>query len=247
MWDDARQLNAVAAALVGIALVALFAAALSWLVRQPAFAFRTVAVQTALVHVNPAHLEAVVREELHGTFFTMDLDRSRAAFARVPWVRKVALRRQWPARLEVTIEEHVALARWNDNALVNVDGEIFVADSPDALPQFGGADDRVGEVAQRYREWSRVLSAVGLAVEQVSVSPRGGWHLAASRNGHSLEIELGRDEPALRLTRFIAAYGRTMGVLAGNGIPVEHVDLRYRNGFAARVPGFRERVPKKGA
>ena len=56
---------------------------------------------------------------------------------------------------------------------------------------------------------------------------------------------MGRDEPGARLARFLAAYGRTVAVLTRGGTPIDHVDLRYRNGFAARVPGFKERPPKK--
>src|SRR4051812_23767742 len=142
MWDDAKQLNALAAALFVLALAALLWSALSWLVRQPAFAFYEVAVSSPLHPANRAHVEAGIRSELYGTFFTMDLDRSRAALAKVPWVRKVALRRQWPARLEVTIEEHVPFARWNDAALVNSQGELFSADYNGELPQFNGPDSR---------------------------------------------------------------------------------------------------------
>jgi hypothetical protein len=40
-------------------------------------------------------------------------------------------------------------------------------------------------------------------------------------------------------------YERTIGTLGRAGTRIEHVDLRYRNGFAARVPGFRERTQKK--
>ncbi len=58
----------------------------------------------------------------------------------MPWVRKVALRRQWPRRLEVTIEEHSPLARWNDAGLVNAQGEVFVADYDGELPQFDGPE-----------------------------------------------------------------------------------------------------------
>ena len=58
-------------------------------------------------------------------------------------------------------------------------------------------------------------------------------------------LDLGRDEPSARLERFVAVYERTIGALARAGTRIEHVDLRYRNGFAARVPGFRERVRKK--
>jgi cell division protein FtsQ len=60
-----------------------------------------------------------------------------------------------------------------------------------------------------------------------------------------LDIELGREEPGERLARFVAVYGRTIATLARAGTRVDRVDLRYRNGSAARVPGFRERPPKK--
>ena len=106
MWDDAKQLNAVAAALALVALLALAWGAVAWALRQPPFAFREVVVHGTLERASAAHLEAAIREELTGTFFTMNLDRARSALTRVPWVRNVALRRQWPQRLDVTIEEH---------------------------------------------------------------------------------------------------------------------------------------------
>ena len=247
MWDDPRQLNATAAGLLVLAVAALLWSALSWLVRQPAFAFREAAIRAPLMRANPAHIEAVIRDELQGTFFTMDLDRGREALARVPWVRKVALRRQWPRTLEVTIEEHVPLARWNDVALVNTQGGLFTADYNGELPQFSGPDARAVDVAGRYREWTEVLSPLGLALHELHLSPRGGWHLRAVGDAGPLAIELGRDEPAARLARFVAAYGRTVAALARGGTRIDHVDLRYHNGFAARVPGFKERLPKRAA
>lgn len=245
MWDDTKQLNAIAACLLVLVFAALCWSALAWMVRQPPFAFREVLVHGPLERVNPAHVEAVIRDELSGTFFTMDLDKSRAALTRVPWVRNVALRRQWPRRLEVTIEEHVPLARWNDGALVNTDGEVFTADYDDELPQFRGPGSRAIEVAGRYREWARLLAPLGLTLHEVRLSPRGGWHLRTVGGAGPLAVGLGRDDPAARLSRFVAIYGRTVAALARGGTQIEHVDLRYRNGFAARVPGFKERPPKK--
>jgi cell division protein FtsQ len=247
MWDDARRIDLLAGALAALAVALLAWGGVAWLVRQPAFAFGEVVVKGPLVRASPAHLEAVIRDELTGTFFTMNLDRSRAALAKVPWVRKVALRRQWPRRLEVTVEEHTPLARWNDSGLVDTDGEVFVASYDGELPQFNGPEGRATELVQRYREWSDALAPIRLAVRAIDLSARGGWRLTASAGGNPLTIEMGRDEPAARLARFIAVYGRTVGVLAGSGTKIEYVDLRYRNGFAARVPGFKERAPKKGA
>jgi cell division protein FtsQ len=247
MWDDSRSLNAIAATLAAIAFALLLWGAIAWAVRQPLFAFREVVVTGRLEHASPAHLEAVVRDELTGTFFTMNLDRARASLSQVPWVRSVALRRQWPGRLEVTIEEHVPLARWNDEALLDADGVVFAADFDGELPQLAGPDARAAEVASRYREWSALLAPLSLTLDAVMLSARGGWQLRAAGAAGPLEIELGREEPGPRLARFVAVWDRTVGALARSGTRIAHVDLRYRNGFAARVPQFREKPARKSA
>lgn len=245
MWDDAKQLNAIAAGLALIAAVLLAWSTLAWIARQPIFALREVVVTTPLTRANPAHVEAVIRDEFAGTLFTLDLARARTALARVPWVRSVALRRQAPARLEVAIEEHVPIARWNDAGLVNTQGEVFVADYDGELPQFDAPDGRSAEVTARYREWSDALSPLALAVQQVALSARGGWHLRVAGGAVPLAIELGRDEPSQRLARFVAAYRGTVGALARSGTRIDRVDLRYTNGFAARVPGLPETSTRK--
>jgi cell division protein FtsQ len=245
MWDDVRQLNFAAAALTLVAVLALVWGALAWALRQPPFAFREVIVHGPLERASAAHVEAAIREELTGTFFTMNLDRARSALARVPWVRNVALRRQWPQRLDVTIEEHAPVARWNDAGLVNVQGEVFVADYDGELPQFSGPEGRSAEITGRYREWSAALHGLALSVQELRLSPRGAWRLVAVSRDGPLAIEMGRDEPGARLARFIAAYGRTIAVLNRGGTRIDHVDLRYRTGFAARVPGFKERPQKR--
>jgi len=247
MWDDAKQMNAVAATLAVLVAVALLWAGAAWVVRQPAFAFREVVVVNRLERASAAHLEAVVREELAGTFFTMDLARAQQALAQVPWVRNVALRRQWPHRLEVEVEEHAPLARWNDVALVNTRGEVFSADAKDDLPQFQGQDGRAAERAEQYRAWSARLEPLSPAVRTLRLSARGSWHIDAAGPHGPLALELGRDDADARLARFVAAQPRTLGTLARAGTRVDYVDLRYRNGFAARVPQFREKAARPAA
>jgi len=247
MWDDAKKMNAVAATLCALVAAALLWAGAAWLVRQPAFAWGEVVVLNHLERASAAHLEAVVREELSGTFFTMDLRRAQQALEQVPWVRNVALRRQWPHRLEVEVEEHAPFARWNDTGLVNSRGEVFSAEAKDELPQFQGQDGRAAEMTVRYRAWSARLEPLALTVRTLRLSPRGSWHIEATGPQGPLTIELGRDDADARLARFVAAQPRTLGALARAGTRVDYVDLRYRNGFAARVPQFREKAAKPAA
>jgi cell division protein FtsQ len=247
MWDDAKALNALAATLAIMAGTALAVAAALWLARQPLFAIRAVVVTTPLVRASAPHLEAVIREDLAGTFFTIDLDATRRALGAVPWVRDVHVRRQWPQRLEIAIEEHAPLARWNDAGLVNAFGETFAAPYAGPLPRFAGSEGYATDMVARYAEWSALLAPLGLAVAELRVSPRGAWLLRADGPRGPLTLELGRDDPSGRLATFVAAHGRTIGALARQGTRVDHVDLRYRNGFAVRVPGLRELPAMPGA
>jgi len=245
MWDDAKQLDAIAKALTLASVALLLWAMTAWAARQSPFEFREIVVRGSLAHVDSVQLETAIRRELSGTFFTMNLDEALSTLTKLPWVRNVALRRQWPQRLEVTVEEHVPFGRWNDTALVDTFGGVFTAEYDGALPQFSGPRERAAEVADRYREAQAALAPLGLEIEAVRLSARGGWQITAKGTAGRIALDLGRDEPAARLEHFVAVYERTIGTLARAGTRIEHVDLRYRNGFAARVPGFRERVRKK--
>lgn len=247
MWDDVKQMNAIAATLSMLAAAAFLWTGTAWLVRQPVFAWQEVVVTNRLERASAAHLEAVVREGLTGTFFTMDLGQAQNALAQVPWVRGVALRRVWPRRLEVEVEEHAPFARWNDTALVNTRGEVFAAEWKGTLPQFEGQDGRAADMSDQYRGWSARLAPLSLVIRTLRLSPRGSWQIQAAGPQGDLTVELGRDEPDARLARFVAAQPRTLGTLARAGTRVDYVDLRYRNGFAARVPQFREKSGKPAA
>lgn len=247
MWDDARQMNALALTLTVLSVLGLAVAAIAFVVRAPAFAFNEVVVTGPLTRANAAQLEAVIRDDLSGTFFTLDLTRARATLAQVPWVRDVAIRRQWPDRLEITVDEHEPLARFNEGQFVSTSGDVFAAESRDVLPRFEGPELRAGEMVERYRSFGDALRPLGLHLTDVRLSARGGWRLRAEGATGPLTLELGRDDPEGRLARFAGAHARTLGALDRAGTKVEAVDLRYRNGFAARVPAFREKGMKPAA
>lgn len=240
MWDNADMLNGCANALYALAAAALIAAGVYTAVHSPLLPLRQLVLQGDLAHVTRAQAEGAARAGAAGTFLSVDLDAVRRAFESLPWVRKVEVRRVWPDRLQVSIEEHVALARWGVDAqarrLVNIHGEVFAGDSPDAvsLPQFSGPAGSAQEVARHYAAFRQVLAPLEFEPRQVLLSPRYAWQLRLS-NG--LTLELGRDqlkEPVLqRLTRFVAFYPQTLGSLNRR---LEYVDLRYPGGFALRVP-----------
>ena len=232
MWDNPRVLNMAAGALVGIALLAFAIAAAALLVRSPLFPLERIEVTHPLAKTTKAEIEAAMRGRVGGNFFAVAPSEVREALEALPWVRRASVRRVWPDRLEVSLEEHVALARWGDNGLVNIHGERFAGAADASLPLFLGPAGSELEMARRYARFSEALAPLGGALERVVLSPRYAWQLRLSSGLH---IMLGRDGDVAeaRLRRFVEAYPRTLGRIARGH---DYVDLRYPNGFALRVP-----------
>ncbi len=233
MWDNPRLLNAVAGVLTGIALLLLTFAAAQLLLRSPLFPLREITVRGTLAHTTRAQLAQAAREHIAGNFFALDLGEVRDGLEQLPWVRRVTVRRVWPDRLEVGLEEHVALAHWGDDASVNSHGERFRARSDAALPYFAGPAGTEAEVTRRYRNFVALLAPLGTEPVRVVLTQRYAWQLLL---GDGLQVMLGRDTAEhpveARLARFVAVYAETLGKM-----PQQHayVDLRYPNGFALRV------------
>jgi cell division protein FtsQ len=222
----------------GLLLLGACFGALYWLLLPEHFPVSTVELKGNLKNTTRAQIEAALPRAA-GNFFAVDLAGVRAGVERLPWVRRVSVRRVWPGRLEVSLEEHVALARWGTgdemSALVNVQGERFVARTQEALPSFIAPAGTAAEVTRRYRSFSEIVAPLGTGVERVVLSPRHAWQL---RLGNGLHLMLGRDADIAeqRLKKFVEAHPAT---LARTGQKPEYVDLRYPNGFALRVPDWK--------
>jgi cell division protein FtsQ len=256
VWDNPRLLNLAANVLIGLAAVMFANAGLQSLLRSALFPLRDVVVNGELNNVSREDVASAL-DGIGGNFFSADLAAVRGRLERVAWVRRVDARRVWPDRVEVRLEEHVAFARWaqvagdlRPSGLVNSHGEPFAAPmdagSQEELPLLAGPAGSERELARRCRRFTELLAPLGAAPERVVLTPRHAWRL---RMASGLELELGRDgaEPVeARLARFVAAYPdsigrlpRTAGGATAGALPRRHVDLRYPNGFALRVAGWK--------
>jgi cell division protein FtsQ len=194
--------------------------------------------------VSRGQVEHVAKTALTGNFFTVDLDSVRNAFERLPWVRRAEVRRVWPDGLELALEEHVAVARWQhaegEPTLVNSHGEVFVALAPAnaRLPSFTGPDGSSARMLARYREVEKALSPLGRKTASMVLSSREAWEV---RLDDGIVVALGRDQAKLgsvdRLARLTDHYPAVRERLRGAG---GVIDMRYPNGFALR-PGRGER------
>lgn len=236
----AHPLTQVARVLTWGALGLLAYGAANWLAAQPWFALRHFEVKTPVVHVTEAQVRLVAERQVRGTFFTVDLEQVRSSLEKLPWVREARVERRWPDTLVVSLVEHVPLARWNDDALVSEAGEVFVAAVSEKLPRLSGPEGSSAEVIAAYRRHQATLAPLGLAIDELRLSPRRAWRI---RLDNGVQLALGRERTDARMGRFVALYPRLFGARLGEdgatvtpATPVA-VDLRYPDGFALRMPG----------
>lgn len=241
---DVKLMNVAATALFALGLVLFAAAAGWWALRHPVFSIRGITVHGEVTHNSAPTLRANVAPQLAGNFFTLDLAAAQRAFEAAPWVRQAVVRREFPNRLRVLLQEHHAAALWGaegDSRLLDEHGEVFEANTGDVeqdeLPRLAGPDEQGAQVLAMYQALKPVFEGIDLSLQQLVLTPSGSWR-AELDNGAQVELGHGATaEVTARAQRFAATltqaasrYGRTPQALVA-------ADLRYAEGYALRLRG----------
>ncbi|MDE2598321.1 MAG: cell division protein FtsQ/DivIB [Rhodocyclaceae bacterium] len=235
-WHQPSLLNLCADVLIIAASVALAWTAVIALQRLPFYPLREVRVLGELSQVQKSQIESAARGVVQGNFFTVNIDAARAAFEKLAWVRRVEVRRQWPDRLELRIEEHVPVARWrgidDEPRLVNSYGEVFAGSIDLPLPMFSGPEGSSAEVLARYKQFEKALARINLHPRAVALSAREAWQV---RLDNGLLLDLGRDQAKLPLAERVARFTEYYpNAIKRSQAQIVAVDMRYPNGFTLR-------------
>ncbi len=260
MWNEARTINRLANTLAVLAVLAMLAGGIYWLIQRPQFELQAIEIEPApnstLHYVTPASIQNAIAGNLTGNFFTINLVDAQKVFEDAPWVRSASVRRIWPNAIRVSIEEQQPLALWNESQMLNTWGQVFTAnqgelDDDVVLPQFDGPEGKELLVVHRYAELARWFAPLDVTVRKLSLSDRLAWQVTLS-NGMTLALgrDPGADAPdpqggipgalpfAMRIQRFVQALPMASQKIGDRA--VTHADLRYPNGFALTLAALPE-------
>jgi len=194
--------------------------------------------------VSSMQVEAAITPYLDQGFLSVDLRLLQQAIAGLPWVERAGVRRSWPATLKVEVTEERAAARWHEDGLLNVYGELFVEHAshiPAELPQLSGPDGSELAVAKRFFDLDAKLKQRGLTAVSLVYDDRGAWELDLN-NG--MRIRFGAVAVEQRTARFFEALDLVLAPVADS---VDYIDMRYTNGFAIGwKPGSETKLADQG-
>lgn len=250
-WHSPTALDWAFRVLVVIGLLVNVWLVVVWLAQQPAFVLRSVVVtashsEQGLRHVSEADIRQALETGLVTHTFHSSLQPAAQQLAAHPWVRQVTLRRAWPNRLLIRIEEHQPIAAWSDGRLLNQQGELFVGEKTAALEDAETLYqcrlvDLTGPLGSHQRVLGRALATEtllaqhGRRLEAVSLTAQASWSI---RLDEDLLVLLGREDLStdwqVRLGQAMESLPRLDHWLdqSNSADALSRVDLRYANGFS---------------
>jgi cell division protein FtsQ len=188
-----------------------------------------------ITHIEPQQISRLVNEHGKVGFLALDPEQLRAAIEALPWVYRARVRKVWPDRLDLWVEEQRPAVIWGEQGYLNLDGLYFDRDGVDLpkaeLPQILSAQEDTVAVYQQLQRLNEILQRQSqtAAVERMEVDRRGAVSLSLRNR---LVIHLGRREVEKRLSRWVLQSEVVMSRFEGQ---VDGVDLRYERGMVLQL------------
>jgi cell division protein FtsQ len=241
---DVRLMNITANALFVVFGGLLLAALVSWAANRATFSIGAISVSGDVTHNNAVTLRANVVPRLGGSFLTLDLAQAKRAFEGVPWVRRAIVKRDFPNRLQVVLEEQQPVAYWGpegESKLLNNFGEVFEANvgevEHEILPHLDGPVGQEPQVLAMYRVLQPQFELLDLSLDQLDLTGRGSW-VATLDSGAVIQMGRGSDaEITARTAQFLTTLTQVTSRYNRRPDAMESADLRYASAYALRLRG----------
>ena len=230
-----RSLLLLLATVLSFATITLIA--MDQLFRPDSFTIDQLKIKGKFSYMQPTDVEEVVRSNVIGNFFSVELDSIEQQVEALPWVERAEVRREWPDTLMVHISEHRPIMKWGKDRWVNSQGAVVELPGQIKLSQsivLNGNQRDSKLILQRALQWAKELKAIGLTLESVSLSDSHAWKLGLSYplNNYEFDMFLGRVDVDQRLQRFIYLFEEQF---RQGGKQLQRVDARYPNGLAIKA------------
>lgn len=202
---------------------------ISYLVQNHTFLpIKTIQLSGLFKYIDQNEIEKTLRPFVGKGFFSLNIQNVRNSLSNKPWAETVSIRRLWPDRVMIRIEEKKPLARWDNNHLLSDKAEIFAANANEFtyLPKVHGSNIEPRQVLKQYYAFSRQFKLLGETISQINIDSRGAVNIDLT-NG--LKIKVGRENVDSKIERLASIYAQQIRPRRNE---IQQLDLRYSNGFS---------------
>ena len=235
------RLWSMPAIFAAISLMFFFAVFLADQVLRPGyFTIESIHIEGSQYRVDPRTIERTAWRNVHGNYFSVNLNAIEEQLKEIPGVYAVAVRRVWPGALRISITESEGLAGWSElRPDASAGAERFVNLPPGRVlgqvPELSGPAEQRQAVFNTYLEADRRLWPMGLEITTVNLTRAGDWtfRIRSSQFDSTAGFLLivGRQDPVIKVSNFAQVF---KAALSSQVDSIAAIDLRYPSGIAVR-------------
>ncbi|MDK1023323.1 MAG: cell division protein FtsQ/DivIB [Gammaproteobacteria bacterium] len=178
--------------------------------------------------VSDRKINAVNRQLANLNLEALTIEEIKVGLEELSWIRLASIRKIWPDRMNIHLEEQVPLAHWNENEYLNSDGNVFSSEflGDHDLPFLQGPKGAERLVMWQFQKLNSVVGVTGRTISSLGLNDRGGWSFVLG----DISIRLGKEDIMERMRRFLRVYRELES--ADRFMDIAGIDTRYPNGVA---------------
>lgn len=217
---------------LSLALVlSLFVLVAVWIFFSPARVLTEAQLNGELERVSSETVQKIVQPYIGESFWRVDLEKLHADLLRLEWVYKAEVKRRWPNKVIMTIEEQKPVARWGEDGLLNQSGDIFYPHDIAPFKDWVALEGNPLQSRQLLHDlvtFQATFKSLNWTIDALKQQPDGSWSI------HFLSgvtVLLDSEDWQAKLSRFTRALPKTKQALRKFA---QVFDLRYSNGFVIK-------------
>ena len=191
--------------------------------------------------------QAILGLGLPNTYIGQNVDDIQQEIMQFPWIKQASVRKQWPDRLIVSIEEYKPAFYWNDLFLIYIFGNIFNVPLDRfverQLPKLYGPEGKekaIVKIYYKFNDLSKKLASSGLTLQIKSTvtDERNAWQLTIKQciagfcpENQEMKLILGSENIEQRYQQFIKLLPEIQ-VRIPKDERITVADLRYESGIS---------------
>lgn len=193
--------------------------------------------------------EAILGLGLPNTYIGQDVDDIQQEVMRFPWVKHASVRKQWPDRLIVHVEEYKPAFYWNDLFLLDENGVVFSVPldriNDLKLPRLYGPEGKAKSILETYYKLDNLSkklanNQLALKIDAAISDERNAWQLMVKQciagicvEDQEIKLVLGSENIEERYQLFMKLFPEIQSRIPTNE-RITVADLRYENGISVQ-------------
>jgi cell division septal protein FtsQ len=198
--------------------------------RKIYFPIKNVSIESKIINVSEYDVFEKSKNYLDSkSFFNFKINILKKEIEKVPWVKSADIRRVYPGKIKIYIEEHTPIAIWNNKSYVNDVGDIFLTQEiKKNLPVIISNQSGNKIMFLYFSLLLKYISDYNFDIEIKKIEENDIRSLSAHLSS-GIIVKFGSKDIRNKIHAFVKIYNT---LNSSDLEKIGYIDMRYSNGFS---------------